>query len=176
MVFSAGEHRPREACIGFVGSSPTFGASFIGANEDSPHCRTEYAQNLAEPPNLGYAPRKMKFPVHVKHRKSEAVVYGKTPGYPFYRVAYRAGGKRQIRSFATYTLAREAAEAKVRELDAGNQSAGLSAKEAAGAIAIRDALESFRRETGRKLSPSQIVTEYLHAAKLLGQRPLGEAV
>ena len=118
----------------------------------------------------------MKFPLRIKHRKSKAVIYGKTTSYPFYRVAFRAAGKRQIRSFATYTLAREAAEAKVRKLDAGNQSAGLSAKEAVGAIAIRDALEAFRRETGRKLSPVHTVTEYLHSAKLLGERPLGEAV
>jgi hypothetical protein len=51
----------------------------------------------------------MKFPVLVKNRKPEAVIYGQTPGYPSDRLAYRAGGKRRIRSIATRTRAREAA-------------------------------------------------------------------
>ncbi len=118
----------------------------------------------------------MKFPVIVKHRRAEATIYGKTPAYPFYRLAYRAAGKRFVRSFPTYGDARREADKKVRELDSGSQSIALTAKEAAAALAIRDALDSYRQDTGRAVTALQAVTEYLHAAKLLGERPLGEAV
>ena len=55
--------------------------------------------------------RKMRFPVTVKHRRAEAVIYAKSKSYPYYRVAYRAAGERIIRSFATYPEARKEAEA-----------------------------------------------------------------
>jgi integrase len=109
----------------------------------------------------------MKFPVIVRHRKTEAVVYGKSKAYPYYRLAYRAAGKRIIRSFATYAEAHKEAEAKVRELAAGNQSAALSAKEVADALAIRDAIAAFRRDTGRSLTALQAVTNYMDSARLL---------
>ena len=76
----------------------------------------------------------MKFPVTIKHRRSEAI-----QELSVLSAAYRAAGKRIIRSFSTYSEARKEAEAKVRELATGNQSVALSAKEAADALAIRDA-------------------------------------
>ena len=41
----------------------------------------------------------MKFPVIIKHRRSEATIYAKSEKYPYYRLAYRAAGKRIVRSF-----------------------------------------------------------------------------
>jgi hypothetical protein len=86
----------------------------------------------------------MKFPVTIRHRRAEAVIYAKSESYPYYRMVYRAAGKRILRSFSTCSEARKEAEAKVRELATGNQSVALSAKEAADALAIRDALDAFR--------------------------------
>jgi len=43
----------------------------------------------------------MEFPVTIKHRRVEAVIYAKSRRYPYFRLAYRAAGKRVIRSFAT---------------------------------------------------------------------------
>jgi len=118
----------------------------------------------------------MRFPVRVKHRKQEAVIYGKTTAYPFYRVGYRAAGKRFVRSFPTYAAARQEAEAKVRELAEGNQAAALSNREASDALAIRQALEAFSHDTGRAVNALEAVTGYLTATRKLGAFPLTDAV
>ena len=118
----------------------------------------------------------MRFPVKLKHRKAEATIYGKSEAYPFYRLAYRAAGKRILRSFSTYSDARQEAEAKVRELAQGSQSVALSAKEAADALAIREALAQFHRDTGRSVSGVEAVIAYLDASRRLGDRPLSDAV
>jgi integrase len=109
----------------------------------------------------------MRFPVKVRHRKQEATIYGRSKSYDFYRVSYYAAGRRIVKSFPSYSEALKEAKAKVRELAQGNQTAALSAKEAASALAIRDALGAFRRDTGRTLSAVQAVTGYLDAVKLL---------
>jgi len=109
----------------------------------------------------------MNFPVIIKHRKMEAAIYAKSPKYPYYRLAYRVAGKRVVRSFQTFKAAKKEAENKVKELSTGNQTAALSAKEAADALLIRDALDNFRLATGHKVSALQAVTGYLEAVKLL---------
>jgi hypothetical protein len=48
--------------------------------------------------------------------QTSAVFYAKSRSYPYYRLAYRAAGKRIVRSFSTYSEARKEAEAKVPEL------------------------------------------------------------
>src|SRR5262249_26307598 len=45
---------------------------------------------------------KTKFPLTIKYRRAEAVIYGKSDAYPLYRVAYYADGKRHMKSFPTY--------------------------------------------------------------------------
>jgi integrase len=109
----------------------------------------------------------MKFPVKVSFRKAEAKIYGKTAAYPFYRICYRAGGKRHVRSFTSYGEARAEAETKVREIANGDQSIALTPKEASGALSIRDALDAFRRETGRSFTALEAVTGFLDAMKQL---------
>ena len=118
----------------------------------------------------------MKFPVTIEHRRFLAKIYGKSDAYPFYRVAYKAGGKRVVRSFAEFSEAKAEAEAKVRQLANGSQTAALSSRDAAVALAVRDALDVFRRETGRSVSALEAVNEYLAAARKLGDRPLSQAI
>lgn len=154
-----------------VGSSPTSGANFSEENEGSELYRTNPAQI---PPES--ASRNVKFPKIIRHRKAEVTIYGKKPNYPFYRLCFYASGKRRMKSFNTYAAAKAEAEKKAREMSNGSQSLALTNKEVTAALAIRDALESHREDTGKRISALQAVTQYLHAAKLLGERPLGEAV
>jgi integrase len=143
------------------------GTTIIGENAESLTFRTGFAQNSGTPGC------KMKFPVTIKHRRSQATIYAKSEKYPYYRLSYRAAGKRIIRSFATYAEAKEEGKKKVRELDAGNQAIALSPKEIADSLAIRDALTNFRVSTGHKITAVQAVTGYLDAVKLL---PVGHNV
>jgi integrase len=155
-----------------VGSSPTFGANFIGQNAGLSESRTDSAQNPAES-----EAKAVKFPKVIRHRKAEVTIYGKKPHYPFYRVAYYdTARKRRMRHFTTYAEAKQEADKLVRELSQGSQNLALTNKEAISALAIRDALEAFRRDTGRNVTALQAVTGYLDAAKRLGARPLTEAV
>jgi integrase len=110
---------------------------------------------------------KMKFPVKVRFRKAEVKIYGKSAAYDFYRLCYYAAGKRRIQSFSTYTEAKAKADAKVKELASGNQSIALTAKEATAALSIRDALDAFRRDTGRGFTALEAVTGFLDAMKQL---------
>ena len=143
------------------------GTTFIEENAEGLTFRTASAQDSA------ISKPKMRFPVKVKHRRSEAKIYAKSKKYPYYRLAYRAAGKRIVRSFSTYAEAKQEADKKVRELDSGDQGVALSAKEVADALAIRDALENFRVSTGHKLTAIQAVTGHLDALKLL---PPGHSV
>ncbi|MGA2247335.1 MAG: hypothetical protein ABSH48_20280 [Verrucomicrobiota bacterium] len=38
----------------------------------------------------------VRFPKHVKFRDASAVIYGKTKARPYYRVAWKAAGKRKM--------------------------------------------------------------------------------
>jgi hypothetical protein len=55
--------------------------------------RTDSAQILPES-----GTPKMKFPKVIHPRKAEVTIYGKKPDYPFYRIARRVAGKRQLRN------------------------------------------------------------------------------
>jgi integrase len=119
----------------------------------------------------------VKFPHTVRFRTLTATIYGRSDAYPFYRLAVRVAGKRVVRSFQTFADAKAEAEAKLRQTASGNVSAGLSAKESADAIAIRQALAAFHRDTGRTLSALEAATTCLDALRLLPANvPLVEAV
>jgi hypothetical protein len=79
----------------------------------------------------------------IRFRQVTVKVYRKTPRYPFYRIAYRADGKRVVRDFKRLNEAKQEAEKKARELAHGNEAAALSE---ADAHAYKFAL--------RKLTPS----------------------
>ena len=100
----------------------------------------------------------MKFPKVIRHRKAEVTIYGKRKSYPIYRAAWHANGQRRMQSFATYGAAKLAADKKVREVSEGKQSLALTTREVTAALAIRDALDSHRRDTGRTVSALPAVT------------------
>jgi len=92
---------------------------------------------------------------------------------------WEAGRKRMMKSlpwFAGRGGAREFAEKIVRELADGSQVPISTAAEARDALAMRDSRAAFKHETGRSISPIQVVTEYLAAMRKRGARPLSEAV
>ncbi len=128
----------------------------------------------------------MKYPYHVEHRRQKVSIYrdeiekvskkGKIVSYATYRTYHRAAGKPVMRSFATFSEAKEYAERTVRERARGNQSAALAPKEATDALAIRDVLAEFKRDTGRSITALEAVKAYVTAASKLRDRSLEEAV
>ena len=118
----------------------------------------------------------MSFPRKIRHKRQEAVIYGKTAGYPFYRVSAKVAGKRVLKTFAAFAEAEACAQKLVRDLDQGKQSAALSDNEATDALAIRATLDDFRRNTGKTISALEAVKAYVSATKLLGDRDLLAAV
>ena len=147
------------------GSSPLSRTTFTEESDRVDLCRTDSAQIPGCLENTH--PGKMKFPVKVRYRKAEAKIYGKSAAYPFYRLCYYASGKRHVRSFSTYTEAKTEADTKVREISKGTQTIALTDKEATAALSIRDALDTFRRDTGRSFTPLEAVTGFLDAMKQL---------
>ncbi len=84
-----------------------------------------------------------------------------------------------MRSFSHFSGqggAKDFAEQLAKDLSQGSQVPSLSAAEARSALSIRDALDAFRHQTGRSVTAIQAVTDYLSAARKLGDRPLAEAV
>jgi hypothetical protein len=57
-----------------------------------------------------------KFPMKVQFRHVTVKVYRKTPRCPFYRIAFRADGKRVVRNFERLGLAKAEAKKKAPEL------------------------------------------------------------
>ena len=138
------------------------GTTFIEENKVSQLLCTEFAQNSRLPRR-----KPVIFPVTVEHRDQRAKIYQPAKGFPFYRVAFRVAGKRRMLTFGSYGKAKAAAEAKVKELHNGQRSSALTAKESDDALTVREALASYRLETGRKLSLVEAVQSYITAAKML---------
>jgi integrase len=110
----------------------------------------------------------MRFPKRIRHRGQVlATIYGKSKAYPAYRLAWRVTGKRRMERFQTYSEAKRRADALVKELAKGSQVTALTGKEAAAALSIRDALDAFRRDTGRSFTALEAVTGFLDAMKQL---------
>jgi hypothetical protein len=76
--------------------------------------RTDSAQNSTESES-----ESVRFPKIIRHRKSEATIYGESKRYPFYRVVCRADGERRMKSIASYSEARHFADKKVHGLAEG---------------------------------------------------------
>ena len=167
---------------------PVFGALSHGSNPCRPANFAHKSDVLGSPDTVPTqdsgesSPADVKCPYKVRRRKNGPVlakVYRPCEGRDSYRVSWSAGGKRLMRSFRRFTGrggAREFAEKIAEELSSGSQTAALSSSEANSALAIRDVLDAFRRETGRSITPLQAVTEYLAAIRKLGDQPLAQAV
>ncbi len=50
----------------------------------------------------------MKFPVIIRQRREKATIYGKSPGYDFYRLGYYVARQQRVRSFKNYAEAKAA--------------------------------------------------------------------
>ena len=118
----------------------------------------------------------MRFPQTIRHRKAEATIYGKTPGYRYYKLTYQVAGKRRQLTFSTYGEAKAQAKRVVRELASGSQATALSAGQARDSLAALQCLEGFRVATGRKLTLLGALSEYVEAASKLKGQSLGEVV
>lgn len=164
-----------------IGSSPISGATFTGVFDRSEDSRTESANreagnSPAPAPADEPTKRAMRFPVRLKYRNERAVIYGKSRGYPYYRVTWHAGGRRVVRSYGTYSEAKEAAERAIRQNAEGNLAAGLSKRAALDATAAQQALDELGRELGHRVSLLEVVSAYTEAVRKLGGRDLVTAV
>jgi integrase len=118
----------------------------------------------------------VKFPKTVSFRKAEAKIYGKRPGYDFYRVAGYVNGKRRMASYATYSEALAAAEALAKDISHGSKIAALTPGQANDALAALERLQGFYQQTGRRVSLLAVASEYAEALRKLDGHTLGEAV
>lgn len=112
----------------------------------------------------------------MRHRKAECKIYGKKPDYPFYRVAWYVTGQRRVKQFATYSKAKDFADALVKDLAKGSQSTALAPTQATDALAAVERLKAFYQQTGRSVSLLRAVSEYVDAARVLNGHTLAEAV
>ncbi len=119
----------------------------------------------------------MKYPVRIKYRgHALAVIYGKNRSYPYYRLAYRVNGKRQMRSFHNYGEARKFASTLIRQLAQGSPVAALSAAQARDAIAAMQRLQTLFEVTGKRVSLLAGISEYADSVTMLGKHTLAQAV
>ena len=150
-----------------VGSSPTSGANFIGvfAKNDLPDTLP-----TQKTPEFDAADVK-KWPKQIKHRnKVLAKIYRPGKGRTSYRVAWQAGGKRLMKSFATYSGdggAKKFADDLVPSLARGSQATLLSPKQAQDAFHIQDMLHAYQQESGRRISVVEAVSTCIAASRLL---------
>jgi integrase len=120
--------------------------------------------------------RDVRFPKSIKHRDAKAVIYGKTKARPYYRVAWKAAGRRQMKSFLKYGEAKAHADATVRELAKGSKTTRLTPKQTDDALDALERLTELYRATGRKVSLPAAVSEFAEASAKLRGRTMGDAV
>ena len=119
----------------------------------------------------------MRFPKRIKHRDEVAVIYGKTKACPYYRVAWKAAGRRQMKTLAKYGEAKAHAEATVRELAKGSVVTALTPGQARDALAAFERLQSHFQTTGRRVSLLAAVSCFAESdVKLAGRATMGDAI
>jgi hypothetical protein len=111
-----------------------------------------------------------KWPKKVKHRNQVlAKIYQPCQGRDSYRVTWYAAGKRQMKSFPTYTGpggAKEFAERKVKELASNSQAAMLSSSQASDAIIAIERLQTHFQTTGRRYSLPASVSQFCESDRI----------
>jgi hypothetical protein len=123
----------------------------------------------------------------VKHRHVQIKVYKKSAKYSYYRIAYRAEGKRITRSFETLAAAQKEAERIARQISKGEESvAVLTPKDALAYRFAREKLESLNSTPSASrpdpfapdspISLEDAIQEYAEAKRAFGRRRLIEAV
>lgn len=114
---------------------------------------------------------KPEFPIQVKNRSCKVTIYPPTPALPYFRLCYRAGGKRVQRTRRTLEEAQKEAHAILGKLKAGEISvAEITPLEAAMLQTARSEIE------GLNVRLDQAVGEYAEAVRLLDGIPLKKAV
>ena len=114
---------------------------------------------------------KSKFPLQIKNRSLKVTIYPPTPALPYYRICYRAGGKRVQRTRRTLEAAQKEAQVILGKLKAGEVSvAEITPLEAAMLQTARSLLD------GLNIRLDQAAGEYAEAMRLLDGIPLKKAV
>ena len=117
------------------------------------------------------------WPKKLKHRnKVLARIYPKCKGHGSYRLAWTVGGKRQMKSFATYSEAKKAGDKMVSEMAKGSQVAQLTAGQAADALTAFEHLRTLYASTGKRFSLSAAVGGWCDVIKRLGDCAPADAV
>jgi integrase len=133
---------------------------------------------------------KVKFPKIIQNKKTraEVTIYGKSKGgerkpdgsvtqpYPFYRICWRVAGQRRMQSFRSYSEAKTAAEALVRDLGSGSRVTALTPGQANDALAALECLDDLYRSTGRRVSLLAVASVYAASVQKLKERTIDEAV
>jgi hypothetical protein len=163
--------------------------SVSGRDEGGCQHRTTGAQNPQESQsNLEQA--KVRFPKIIRNKKTkvEVTIYGKSKGgerkkdggvtqpYPFYRLCWRVGGQRRMKSFGTYSEAKKAADDMIRDLGSGSQVTALTPGQANDARAALERVQAYYQATGRKVSLLVGISAYCDSMLKLDGHTLGEAV
>jgi len=120
--------------------------------------------------------RDVRFPKRIKHKREVAVIYGKTKARPYYRVVWKAAGKRQMKSFQKYGAAKKHADETLRGLDKGSVVTALTPGLARDALAAFERLQSHYQTTGRRVSLLAAVSQFAESDAKLNGRTMGEAV
>jgi len=118
----------------------------------------------------------MTFPVIVRHRSAKVRIYGKSPAFPYYRLAFTSAGKNKRETFATYSEAHRAAKKKAKEIHQGSLAVFFTPSQSRDALAATERLHELFRETGKKVSLLGAVSVFVEATRRLGDRPVPEAV
>jgi integrase len=122
----------------------------------------------------------------VRYRRASVTIYGKSPAYPRYRLAFYAEGKRHIRTFCTYAVALAEAKAKVRAI-AKDKSTAATLDEGA-ARSYKSAISKLN-DLARELNAANpdanaprltlklddVIAEYIEAKRKVGPVRLIEA-
>ena len=103
----------------------------------------------------------MKFPVTIKHRTGKVKIYAPANNFAYYRLSFTVSGKRQMRTFDTYTEAKEAGEAKAEEIHKNSAAASLTPSQSRDALAAFERLEAYFKATGERISLNAALGEYL---------------
>lgn len=147
----------------FYGSNPCRTASFPQENAQSGLADTILTQET--PDSEAESEKDVKYPYHLKHRgKVLATIYKPGKAYPLYRVAWRAAGKRQMKSFPSYSAAKAHADGIKKELAKGSQVPLLTAGQANDALTALERLARFFRDTGKQISLAEAVDKYCELA------------
>jgi len=155
-----------------VGSNPTAPTIFPSQDGKTGIGDTKTTQITAES-----VEEQMRFPKRIRHRGQVlATIYGKSKAYPAYRLVWRVTGKRRMERFATYSKAKAAAEALVKELAKGSQVTALTPRQATDALAAIERLQTYFQQTGRRVSILAAVSEFAEASTNAHGRNLREIV